>query len=139
MYVFVNPLPILLHINVNDKLSILDALPLMDTILQSTIEIYTIIDGICKNTIILPFIVGKKRYMYKNAHIYITKSFFETTEKNISIEDKMINLNTFKNNITKIFKKYTKFTPEIYKNLYKRELFFNAEEALKFGLIDEII
>ena len=74
-YMFVNPKPILLHINSNELIRILDALPLMDTILLSSIAIYTIIDGVCRDAMLLPFLVGKKRYMYEHSHIYITNFF----------------------------------------------------------------
>ena len=86
----------------------------------------------------LSALVGKKRYMYEHSHVYITKTFYEQSS-GVTIEDKMINLTAFRNRITNIFKKYTKLPDEIYKILFKREIFFNAEECLKYGIIDEII
>ena len=138
IYLFVNPKPILLHINSNEQIKIIDVLPLMDTILLSGIPIFTMINGVCKDAILLPFLVGKKRYMYEHSHVYITKTFYEQSS-GVTIEDKMVNLNAFRNRITNIFKKYTKLPDEIYKILFKREIFFNAEECLKYGIIDEII
>ena len=110
----------------------------MDTIILSGIPIFTMINGVCKDAILLPFLVAKKRYMYEHSHVYITKTFYEQSS-GVTIEDKMINLNAFRNRITNIFKKYTKLPDEIYKILFKREIFFNAEECLKYGIIDEII
>lgn len=138
IYLFVKPKPILLHINSNEQIKIIDVLPLMDTIILSGIPIFTMINGVCKDGILLPFLVGKKRYMYEHSHVYITKTFYEQSS-GVTIEDKMINLNAFRNRITNIFKKYTKLPDEIYKILFKREIFFNAEECLKYGIIDEII
>ncbi len=138
IYLFVNPKPILLQINSNEKIKITDVLPLMDTILLSEIPIFTMIDGVCRDGIVLPFLVGKKRYMYEHSHLYITKTFYEQSS-GATIEDKMVNLYAFRNRITNIFKKYTKLPDEIYKILFKREIFFNAEECLKYGIIDKII
>ena len=138
IYMHVEPKPILLHINSNELIRILDALPLMDTILLSSISINTIIDGVCRDAMLLPFIVGKKRFMYKHSHVYITNFFYEQGTGS-TIEDKMINITTFRNRITNIFKKYTKLSDEIYKSLFKREIFFNAEDCLKFGIVDHII
>lgn len=137
-YIFVKPMPILLHINTNCKISIVDTFPLMDTILLSKIPVYTIIDSVCRDTMLLPFVVGKERYMYENAHIYFTTTFFESVGSS-SIEDKMNNLTAIGKKILTIFKKYTKFPPEIYKDLFKRELFLNADDCLKYGIIDYII
>jgi len=137
-YVNVTPKPILLHINLNDVIKIVDALPLMDTILLSNVPIMTIIDGVCRDSLILPFLVGKKRYMYKHSHIYLTTFFYEQSSGS-TIEDKMTNITTFRNKIISIFKKYTKFPDSIYKTLFKRELFLDADDCLKYGIIDYII
>lgn len=137
-YIFVDPSPILLHINTNHRISIIDTFPLMDTILLSKVPIYTIIDSVCRDTMLLPFLVGKKRYMYENAHIYFTTNFYDPVG-NTSLEDKLNNLTTISKKITSIFKKYTKLPPDIYKIIFKRELFLNAEDCLKYGIIDCII
>ena len=137
-YMFTNPKPILIHFNINETFSIIDALPLMDSILLSSISIYTIIDSICKDAMILPFLVGKKRYMYKYSHIHLTTFFYEQQTSN-TLEDQMINLHTFRNKIIIIFKKYTKLPDKLYKVLFKRELFFDADTCLKYGFIDKII
>ena len=137
-YIFVKPLPILLHINTNFRLPILDTFPLMDTILLSKIPVYTIIDSVCRDTLLLPFLVGTVRYMYENAHIYFTTNFYDAVS-NSSIEDKMNNLSTINKKILNIFKKYTKLPPDIYKILFKRELILNADDCLKYGIIDYII
>ena len=137
-YINVTPKPILLHINLNDIIKIVDALPLMDTILLSNIPIITVIDGVCRDSMILPFLVGKKRLMYKHSHIYLTTYFYEQGSGS-TIEDKMTNITTFRNKIINIFKKYTKFPDKIYSTLFKRELFLDADDCLKYGIIDHII
>ena len=136
-YMFTNPNPILIHFNINETFTIIDTLPLMDSILLSSIPVYTIIDSICRDAMILPFLVGKKRYMYSYSHIHITTFFYEHTGD--TLEDKMVNQQTFRNKIITIFKKYTKIPEKIYKMLFKRELFFDAETCLKYGFIDKII
>ena len=110
----------------------------MDTIILSGIPIFTMINGVCKDAILLPFLVGKKRYMYEHSHVYITKTFYEQSSGS-TIEDKMTNITTFRNKIISIFKKYTKFPDSIYKTLFKRELFLDADDCLKYGIIDYII
>lgn len=137
-YINVTPKPILLHINLNDVIKIVDALPLMDTIILSNIPIMTVIDGVCRDSMILPFLVGKKRFMYKHSHIYLTTYFYEQGTGS-TIEDKMTNITTFRNKIINIFKKYTKFPDKIYSTLFKRELFLDADDCLKYGIIDHII
>ena len=138
-YIFTNPFPILLHINSNKSINIVDAFPLMDSImLLNRIQVSTVIDSVCKDSLILPFLVGKKRYISEYAHIYITPSFYDSSGMS-SIKDKMNNLITIKKKILKIFKKYTKFSKEIYKNLFKREIFLTTGDCIKYGIADKII
>lgn len=136
-YMYTNPKPLLIHFNINESFTTIDALPLMDSILLSSVPIYTVIDSICKDSMILPFIVGKQRYMYEYSHIYLSNFFYDQTGD--TLEDKMMNRETFQNKILKIFKKYTKIPDSIYKILFKRELFFDAETCLKYNIIDKII
>lgn len=137
-YMFVTPKPLLLHINLNDVIKMVDALPLMDTILLSNLPIYTVIDGICRDSMILPFLVGKHRLMYRHSHVYITTFFYEQGSGS-TIEDKMTNITTFRNKINNIFKKYTKFTDEMYNSLFKRDLFLDSDDCLKYGIVDTVI
>lgn len=136
-FVYTEPKPILLHFNINETITIIDSLPLMDAIILSKIPIYTIIDSICTDAMILPFLMGKRRYMYEHSHIYITRLFYD--HPGDTLEDKMINLQTFQNKIINIFKKYTKMPSEIYKRLFKRELFLDSKTSLEYGLVDKII
>ena len=132
--------PINLHILSGGGESIA-GLAAMDTIISCKVPINTIIDGYCASAATFMSIVGKKRYMRKNAFMLIHQmsSSNDSLVKYYEKKDEMQNLDLFMNIFRNIYKKYTKIPPKKLNEILKHDLYWNAETCLKYGLIDEIL
>ena len=54
-------------------------------------------------------------------------------------KDEIENLDKFMAMIKKIYKQYTKLPMNKLDEILKHDLFFNSEEALSYGIVDEIL
>jgi ATP-dependent Clp endopeptidase proteolytic subunit ClpP len=111
----------------------------MDAILSSPIPVYTIIDGACASAGTFLSVVGKRRYIHKNAFILIHQLSSFMWGKYEEMKDDMANIEKFMSLITRVYKQYTKMPAEKIIEILKRDLWFDAEEALHYGLVDEVI
>ena len=141
-HLYVEPNPIVLHINVSEPINYIDAITAMDSILLSTVPVYTIIEGGCLDATILLSIVGNLRFIYRNAHITLSafeyRSILGLTSSS-KVGDDLKNLVNFKGMIETLIRKYTKLSDKLLKRLFKRDILLNAEEALKYGFVDKIV
>ena len=130
--------PILLHLNdVGQFPDINDVIPLINTIILSSIPIYSIIEGTTITMGLLVNIVCYQRLIYKNA--YITIDFVETWERAEKYEDVKENTELFRKIIKDILKKYTKLPQNILNNIFKKKYLFTPKDCIKYGICDEII
>lgn len=127
-----------LHINSHGGL-IFDGLSAMDEIMKCKIPVYTIVDGCCASAGTFLSVVGKRRFINKNAFILIHQLTSSFWGKYADMKDEKRNLDRFMLTIKNIYTTHTKISPRKLDELLKHDLWYNAEEALKFGLVDEII
>lgn len=132
--------PIKVFIN-SDGGSVISCLEIIDSILLSKTPVYTINIGIAASSGLDIFMVGHKRYCYPNA----TFLFHEGATSTGGLLDagKFRNYSTWYDNLLNKMKniclKYTKVTPELYKEKQNDDWWFFADEAIEYGFCDEIL
>lgn len=132
------PPPIVLRINSYGGI-IFAGFSAMDFILKSRVRVHTIVDGIAASAATLISVAGHKRFISKHGCMMIhqlsgecwgTFERFKDSMKNKELQTKMI-----KN----FYLEYTKMKATQLDELMKRDLYLNAKQCLKYGLVDEII
>lgn len=132
--------PIYLHINsLGGDLGA--GLTMLDIIRNIKSPVYTIIDAWCCSAATLPLIVGDKRYMYENSNVLIHNLSYSNLGhmKKQEIDDMQKNSEKLSERVKKLYLEYTDMNEEYLENLLGHELYFNSEECLEQGIIDEIL
>jgi len=132
------PPGIYLHINSYGG-SVFAGVAAMDQILSCKIPVYTVIDGCAASAATFLSVVGQKRYINKHAHVLIHQLSSGFWGKFSAIEDEMKNLKKLMEMIKDVYLQHTKIEKKQLDKLLKRDLWLNAEEALEYGLVDEIL
>lgn len=115
------------------------AVAAMDHIRGLRVKTETIIDGVTASAATLLSIVGDKRKIQKNAYILIhqlSTVFWGNYEE---IKDQKENMDNFMKTLNNIYTQHTKLTKAQLKDMLKHDIYLDANDALKYGLVDEII
>jgi ATP-dependent Clp protease protease subunit len=111
----------------------------MDTILLNPVQITTIAEGQASSAASLMSMVGKRRLITRHSYILIHQISTGFMGKHDELEDEVKNMEKFMAMLKKVYLEYTKIPSEMLDEILKHDLYFNAEESIKFGLADEII
>ena len=142
---------ILLNNNYNDHInlfiqspggSLMPTLGLVDEIKNLEIPVHTYIRGYAASAATLLSIVGKKRYMYKHSVMMIHGLKFGgemEVDSLLAVRDLNENTNLFMNIIKSLYLENSNLSLEELEEMFMHDKWFGSEEALKYGLIDEII
>ena len=133
-----DPGRIFLHINSYGG-SVFAGLSSVDYIMNSPVPVTTVIDGCAASAATLMSVVGHKRLMHKHSYMLIHQLSSGTWGKYEEIKDEMKNCDNLMKVIKDIYETHTKIPKKELTKLLKRDLWWNAETCLKYGLIDEII
>lgn len=133
------PNPIYLHINSYGG-CLHSARAIVDVILLNPVPIYTIIEGYAASAATIMAIVGAKRFMKPNSEVLIHQLSSGVWGKMEEIKDEFQNLEKEMKWIVDIYSKHSKGKLQGKKltDLLKHDLSLDANECLKFGLVDEI-
>jgi ATP-dependent protease ClpP protease subunit len=134
------PISLYLHINSYGG-SIFAGLAGMDEIIKTCekVNITTIIDGCCASAATFLSIVGKHRLINRHAYMLIHQLSSCAWGKYEELKDNIQNMDKLMEMIKNLYKTYTKIPEEKLDEMLKHDLWFDAEECLKYGLVDEII
>jgi len=132
------PPGIFLHINSYGG-SVFAGVAGMDQILNCKLPVYTVIDGCAASAATFLSVVGTKRLINKHAHILIHQLSSGFWGKFSEIEDEMKNLKKITKMIKEVYLKNTNITKKQLDKMLKHDLWLNAEEALEYGLVDEVM
>ena len=127
-----------LHIN-SDGGEVFGALSIVDRIQSSKVPIYSYAEGLVASASTLISVSCHRRYIRRNTILLIhqVRSWFEGTYEDFN--DEKQNMDLVMKIIKDIYLKHTKFTEEELNTLLKRDIYLNADDAIKYGLADEII
>lgn len=132
------PLPIKLHINsVGGEVK--DAMVIVDLINTSRVPIHTIIEGEAASAATLISVVGKRRFIHKNANMLIHQISSGFWGKMMEIEDEIKNLNLYMEKLILIYKENTNLEEKKLNKMLKKDILWSSKTCLKYGLVDEII
>ncbi len=127
-----------LHINSYGG-SVFAGLSAVDYIKTSKVPINTIIDGCAASAATLMSIVGQNRLMNRNACMLIHQLSGHMWGKFQEMQDDMENSEMLMKKIISLYEEHTKIPKKEINNLLKRDIWWEADTCLKYGLVDEII
>lgn len=127
-----------LHIN-SDGGEVFGALSIVDRIQSSKVPVHSYAEGLVASASTLISVCCHKRYIRKNTILLIhqVRSWFEGTYEDFN--DEKQNMDLIMKIVKDIYLKHTKFTEEELNTLLKRDIYLNAEDAIRYGLADEIV
>ena len=133
-----NEIPIHLHFFSNGG-CIHSAFAAIDIIQSCKVPVYSIIDGATASAGTLISIMCKKRFIQPNAYMLIHQLRSEFWGKMNEIEDEFQNLTKLMERVAQIYKDHSNLSEKKLNKLLKRDLWLDATEALKYGLVDELV
>ena len=131
------PHPLYLHINSYGG-NIAEAMAAVDCIRNSTIPIYTIIEGNAASAATFMSVAGKKRYITENSVLLIHQLSSGMWGTMSQLEDEHKNNKFFMEKIYSIYNKYTTISRKRLDKILKRDLWWGADKAIKYGFVDDI-
>lgn len=132
------PAQIYLHINSFGG-SVFAGLSAVDYIQSCDVPVTTIVEGCAASAATLMSCVGTHRQMRRSAFMLIHQISSGLWGKYEELKDDMENCDLFMRIIKDIYDEHTKIPKKKLKEILKRDLWFDAETCLEYGLIDEII
>ena len=110
----------------------------IDTINSLRIPVISIIEGSAASAATMISIVCDYRIILPNSLMLIHQLSSSTWGKMDELEDEMKNLKKLMKKITDLYKKYSKIESSKLKDILKHDIWWDAKECLKKGLVDEI-
>ena len=132
-----DPMPIYLHLT-TDGGYIHSAFSIIDCMQSLKVPVYTVIDGFVASAGTLISVYGDKRYIRENAYILIHELRSGFWGKMTYLDEEHQNCKKLQEHLTKTYLEKTKLTKNRVVTILKKDLQFNAEEALDMGMVDEI-
>jgi ATP-dependent protease ClpP protease subunit len=127
-----------LHIN-SDGGVLLDGLAALDSIISNALPIHTYVEGGAASAATLISVAGKKRFMHRHSFMLIHQMSSRLWGKYEEIKDDKENCDRFMKMIKDIYKEYTKVPMKKIDEILKHDLWFDADQCLEYGMIDEIV
>lgn len=133
-----SPPPINLYIN-SDGGELFGALSIIDRIKTNKVPVHSYVEGLVASASTLISISCHRRFIRKNSIMLVhqIRSWFGGTYENFIDENK--NLELLTNTVKNLYFQNTKFEEDVLNELLKRDIYLNADDAIKYGLADEII
>ena len=132
------PAQIYLHINSFGG-SVFAGLSAVDYIQSCDVPVTSIVEGCAASAATLMSCVATHRQMRSNSFMLIHQISSGLWGKYEELKDDMDNCDLFMRIIRDIYTEHTKIPKKKLNEILKRDLWFDAETCLEYGLIDEII
>lgn len=110
----------------------------VDTIKNSKIPIYTIIEGYAASAGTVLAIVGKKRFMTKSSYILIHQLSSGCWGKFSEMEDEYYNNKMIMEDIVEIYRENSKMSKAKIEKQLKHDTWWRIDTCLKNGFVDEV-
>jgi ATP-dependent Clp protease protease subunit len=132
------PANIYLHVNSFGG-SVFAGLSAVDYVKSCDVPVITIVEGCAASAATLFSVVGTHRQMRASSFMLIHQISSGMWGKYEEMKDDMENCDLFMRIIKDIYHEHTKIPKKKLNEILKRDLWFDAETCLEYGLIDEII
>ena len=129
---------IFLHLNSSGG-GLFEGFAAADTILSSKIPVYTIVEGCAASAATILSMSGKRRFITKHAYMLIHQLSSAFWGKHEEMQDEMSNLNKLMDMIRTFYKERSKIPMKKLNEILKHDLYFDAQQCIEYGLVDEII
>lgn len=137
--VFSIPTPdVKLHIN-SPGGSLFDGLAAVDAVRKSRAPIHSIIEGSAASAATLISVMAHKRSINKHSYMLIHQLSSGLYGKFEELLDDMQNNKALMDAIKNIYVEKTKIPANVLKEMLKKDLYFDAKQCLKYGLVDDIL
>lgn len=133
----IDNIPIYLHLTTNGGL-IHAAFSIIDCMNSISLPIYTVIEGYVASAGTLISVSGEKRYISKNAYVLIHELRSGFWGKMSEMEEEMTNIKKIQEHLINIYLNKTSLKKKKLNRILKKDIEWNAEEAIEFGIVDEI-
>jgi ATP-dependent protease ClpP protease subunit len=123
----------------SDGGEVFPALSSVDRIKNCKIPVDTYVEGLVASAATLISVVGRRRYISKNAFLLIHEVRSEFWGNFSEFQDENKNMELLMRCIKKIYLEHTKLKENELSDILKHDIYLDANDALKYGLVDEII
>lgn len=130
--------PIKLHINSLGGY-LFDCMAGISSILRCPVPVHTVIEGVAASAATLMSVHGAKRYIAKDSYMLIHQLRGIAWGKYEEMKDDMENAETFMKRIRAVYNKYTKVPEAELAQILKRDIWWDSNICLGYGLVDEVI
>ena len=129
-----------IHLHINSPGgSVFSALAAVDTIRALKSKVYTYVDGMAASAATLICGIGTRRFVGAYGHVLIHQLSSEFYGKFSEMEDEIYNCTKLMQLLKDFYKRYTKMPMKKLDEILKRDIWLSAEEAVAYGIMDEII
>ena len=119
--------------------SVFSAFSAIDYIRSSRTPVHSIIEGCAASAATMMSVTAEKRYITSHSYMLIHQLSSGLWGKYEEIKDDMENCDKLMKMIKDIYAEYTKIPKKKLNEILKHDLWFDAEQCLEYGLVDEII
>ena len=119
--------------------SVFSAFAAMNYIENCNVETRSYIDGAAASAATLMSVVANKRYIARHGYMLIHQLSAWTAGTYEELKDDMKNNESLMEKIYNVYEAKTRIPKAKLKEVLKRDLWWDAETCLKYGLVDEIV
>lgn len=129
-----------IHLRINSYGGeIFAGLSTVDVIRSLRTKVYTYVEGAAASAATLISIAGKKRFIGKNSFMLLHQLSSVCAGTFERLEDEHENNKRIMNSMKSLYKEYTKIPMKELDQILKRDIWFDANTCLKYGIVDAII
>jgi len=107
----------------------------MDALRKTNIHVTTIAEGTCCSAATFMLLGGDRRLMGKHAHVMIHQLSTGFFGKFQELRDEMDTCNKLMKTMKKVYKAETSIPKDLFKQLMKKDIYLNAGECVKYGIV----
>ena len=127
-----------LHIN-SPGGSLFDGLAAVDYVRRSRAPVHSVIEGMAASAATLISVMAHKRSINKHSYMLIHQLSSGAIGKFEELMDDMENNKALMKAIKQIYLERTKIPENLLKDILKKDIYFDAKQCLKYGLVDQIL
>ena len=127
-----------LHIN-SPGGSLFDGLAAVDYVRRSKAPVHSIVEGMAASAATLISVMAHKRSINKHSYMLIHQLSSGAIGKFEELMDDMENNKALMKAIREIYLARTKIPENLLKDILKKDIYFDAKQCLKYGLVDNIL
>jgi ATP-dependent protease ClpP protease subunit len=118
---------------------VFSAFSAVERIKSSPVPVHTYVEGFCASAATLLSVCAHKRYIRKNGFMLIHQVRSGLWGSFAEFQDEIQNLELIMRCIKQIYLEHTNIPESDLVEILKHDTYLNAEECIKYGLVDEIV